>query len=290
MNVKEEPVSSTNDEHHQQQQQQQHDEAQHDEKPTIAGNSNVTVKQPPANDDFENDPEAGPSGLQNEHSRNRENDNRYFGMYIDSSDTEDSVDEREMSSTLWRPQPAFRFSRIDDDSGDTRDTRYSNQSWRFDQTTMNEPPHSLSDDIPIPLLPIPPLPIPVPTARNVPANDVVDLVDSEITQSVQNPPLNRSHEVLTAPDLQLDWASDTSSDNEIICTIPPQTLESNNLPAIDLTGSDDEEATNSRNTSNESPSLRQPDRVYCEVIPTRRIPHYGSRRSSSYHEEDRNDR
>lgn len=251
-------------------------------------NPNVIVKQQPAADDFENDPEAGPSGLQNESVRINEIENRPIRGYpIDSSD-DDTGDEREMASALWRPPP-FRYSRIDDDSGDTRDTRYSNQSWRFDQTTINEPP-SLSED--------------VPSARDDQIDDVVDLIDNDVTQSAQIPPVTRSHEVLTAPDLQLDWASDSSSDTEIIYTIRPRTpdasvdnpqpnplLASNELQAIDLTASDDEETSFTRNTSNESPSMRQRDRVYGEMLPTRRIlPQYGSMRSSSYHEDDRNDR
>lgn len=241
--MKAEPVSSTNE------------EEPHEEKPSIdERTSNVIVKQqPPANDDdFENDPEAGPSGLQRELFTNGGNDGLPVRRYMNDSSDDDSGDEREMVPAMWRPQASYRFARIDDDSGDTR---FSSNSWRFDQTAMNEP-HSLSDVTASS------------TTNNNQADEVIDLSESESLPSnvaVQKPPTNvpnRSHEVLTAPDLQLDWFSDSSSDNEIVSAIRSRTLErpenlskarpnrgasyapaAHTFPAIDLTASDDEDTS-----------------------------------------------
>lgn len=247
MNVKEEPVSSTNVEEEQQ---------TVDESPEIA---NVIIKQqrtspeqappPPSQaiEDFENDPEAGPSGLQTEQMRSTENDGRRLLRYENDSSDDDSADER---AAMWRPQESYRFNRNDEDSGDTR---FSNQSWRYDVTAANEPQVHL--DI-------------APTVSNQ-SEEVIDLSENESVHSnaviSHNPSANapRNLEVLTAPDLQLDWLSDSSSDNEIVCTIRPQTPDRsaaldftqpnlntlqapNDLPAIDLTASDDEEATQPR--------------------------------------------
>lgn len=250
MNVKEEPVSSTNVEAEQR---------TVDESPEIA---NVIIKQqrsspeqvppPPSSqpsqaiDDFENDPEAGPSGLQTEQTRSNENYGRRLIQYDSDATTEDeSGDER---AAMWRPQESYRFNRNDEDSGDTR---FSSQSWRYDLPAAIEPQVHL--DI-------------APSASNQ-SEEVIDLSENESVHSnaaTHNPPANapRNLEVLTAPDLQLDWLSDSSSDNEIVCTIRPQTpdrsaalnftqptlsiSQANDLPAIDLTASDDEEATHPR--------------------------------------------
>lgn len=251
MNVKKEPVSSTNE-----------DEQQRnvDEQPDIA---NVIVKQQPStqllppppppppplpNDDFENDPEAGPSGLQTEQMRSVESDGRRLLRYRnDSSSDDDSGDER---VAMWRPPESYRINRNDEDSGDTR---YSNQSWRYDLPAVNEPQVNISDIAP---------------STSNQSEEVIDLSENESVHS-NVPPTDatRSLEVLTAPDLQLDWLSDSSSDNEIVCTIRPQspdrnaalnftqsnlntTHATNDLPAIDLTVSDDEETTYPREFSN----------------------------------------
>lgn len=200
-----------------------------------------------ATNDFENDPEAGPSGLQTEQMRSNENDGRRLLRYEnDSSSDDDSGDER---AATWRPQESYRFNRNDEDSGDTR---FSNQSWRYDSRAANEPQVHIEV---------------APSASNQ-SEEVIDLSENESVQSnavSHNPPANatRNLEVLTAPDLQLDWLSDSSSDNEIVCTIRPQTPDRiaalnftqpnlstsqapNDSPAIDLTVSDDEEATHSR--------------------------------------------
>lgn len=203
----------------------------------------MIVKQRPPSNDYENDPEAGPSGLQNEAVRNNTNNGQRMLQYQSDSD-DDSVDE--CASAMWRPQESYRFNRNEEDSGDTR---FSNQSWRYEVPPINEAPVA-SDNAP-------------PTSNQ--NDDIIDLSENESVHSnteLDAPPSNaRSHEVLTAPDLQLDWTSDSSSDNEIVCTIRSQmptdcshdtalnlsqsnlngSQATNDLPVIDLTVSDVEE-------------------------------------------------
>lgn len=251
MNVKEEPVSSTNED------EEQSADVQTD-------TANVIIKQqprpqPPQIDDFENDPEAGPSGLQTEQLRTIENDGRRLLRYQnDTSSDDESGDER---AAIWRPQDSYRFNRNDEDSGDTR---YSGQSWRYTLPTVNEPQVNISDIAP---------------STSNQSEEVIDLSENESVHSnaVNNPPTNadRSLDVLSAPDLQLDWMSDTSSDNEIVCTIRPPTPDrnaalnftqsnlntshaKNDLPAIDLTASDDEETTYSRGLCPGGTRMAQP--------------------------------
>lgn len=253
MNVKEEPVSSTNGDSNEDEQQSVD---------MIVDTANVIIKRQPTprpptpNDDFENDPEAGPSGLQTEPMRRRsiQNNGRLLRYQNDSSSDDDSGDER---AAMWRPQEPYRFNRNDEDSGDTR---YSSQSWRYDLPPVNEPQVNVSET--------------APSANNQP-EEVIDLSENESVHSnaahIQQPAnATRSLEVLTAPDLQLDWLSDSSSDNEIVCTIRPQSPDrsaalnftqsnlntsqaQNDLLAIDLTVSDDDDAANSREYCNGRP-------------------------------------
>lgn len=288
--VKVEPVSSTN--------------KNEDEKPDL----NVIVKQQALTDDYENDPEAGPSGLQTDGIRCNENKTARMRQYQNDSSDDDSSDEREMASAIWRPQQSFRFSRNDDDSGDTR---YSNNSWRFDHSTNNEP---VPSEVAPPQLPQPPPPPPPPPSNHT--DEIIDLSENDSVQSSMNAQkaptnANRSLEVLTAPDLQLDWLSDSSSDTEII-QIRSRTPEfnaddlgylksnlnssnaSSDLPAIDLTVSDDEETTflgdDHPDITDESPNIEARDRRYSEILPARPLNCYRPLRSSTYHEDDRNDR
>lgn len=279
MNVKEEPVSSTNE--------------QQNEENSETVNDNVVARQPPSTTvDFENDPEAGPSGLQTESVRNgMTNGHRMLRYHSDSDD--DSGDEC-ANATMWH-----RFNRNEEDSGDTR---FSTQSWGYDtQPIVNEV--SLADA--------------VPSASNNQSEEIIDLSENESIQS--NAPLNdaptnanRNIEVLTAPDLQLDWLSDSSSDNEIVCAIRPQTpnrsaaidlsqsnlntIQTNNvLPlAIDLTASDEEENTRENNYLQSNAASRM--NLYREYFRDQRISDlYNGRlrrslRSPNFRIESRNDR
>lgn len=223
--------------------------------PDMPEGANLTVRQssppPPASAstaaasmNFENDPEAGPSGLQSA-SSNLENRRRL--RYHNSSSDDDSDGE---SANLWRPQEPYLYNRNADDSSDTR---YSEQSWIYDRndipSTAAEPSSVVCE--------------PSSSSTHKQMDEVIDLSENESLQSNTQNPLqntnneNRSIEVLTAPDLQLDWLSDSSSDNEIVCTIRPksptaplnltQSTSSNptnfsSVPTpIDLTISDDEE-------------------------------------------------
>lgn len=233
------------------------DEQRNDER---IENANVIVKQQPPSVDFENDPEAGPSGLQGlqmEPLRSNANDGHRMCRYHSDSD-DDSGDE--CASAMWRPQESYRFNR-EEDSGDTR---FSNQSWRYGVPAANETP-SVSDIAP---------------STSNPADEVIDLSENESVQSnvLNAAPSNahRSLEVLTAPDLQLDWLSDSSSDNEIVCTIRsqspentalnlsqsnlttlqvPNPIDSNHLPPIDLTASDEEDNLFASSDSGNGPTI-----------------------------------
>lgn len=212
--------------------------------------TNVRIKQPPRTDDFENDPEAGPSGLQAAPSRNNEKGIHRTLRYANDSSSDESGDEREVASAMWlNAQESYRFNRKENESGDAR---YFDHSCRFEPLNVNEASASTSNQ----------------------DDEIIELSENESVQSnvvVQTTPAYQNLEVLTAPDLQLDWASDTSSDNEIVCTIQPrspdrdaalnfsrsnlnaQQAAANDLPAIDLTASDDEESAFPQESN--SPSL-----------------------------------
>lgn len=306
--VKEEPISNTNEEREGVEQQQ-------DVKPLIGENSNVIVKQqqqeeekqlptpPPSpldlqpqplqqlqsTDDFENDPEAGPSGLQKEPISNTANcTQKPMLRYPNDSSDDESGDDREMA--MWRPPAAFRFSRTEDDS------RFIVDRWRYDQAANNNDSSNFSD-------------LAAQSATNNPTDEVIDLSENDSNATVQNAPINvqstHGHEVLhtviTAPDLQLDWLSDSSSDNEIVCTIhdrhasaakksqsnvSAENDESNDdVPAIDLTASDDEDTSFTREDTSNGPSS-----IGYNMIRDK-FTHYGSvMRSSNYHDDNRNDR
>lgn len=221
---------------------------------------NVIVKQPPMSDDFINDPEAGPSGLQTMQTIQSENNvNREILRYQNHSSSDD--DSEDEGAAIWRPQESNRFNRNDEDSNDTR---YSNHSWRNDIPAAPESPSVTCEIIPL-------------TSNNNRTEEIIDLSgsDSVPSNTVHNPSTNtngtRRLEVLTAPDLQLDWLSDSSSDNEIVRAIRSQSPDrdaalnftqsnlntlhaTNDLPPIDLTASDDEEAIQSHGNGND-PSI-----------------------------------
>lgn len=106
-----------------------------------------------------------------------------------------------------------------------------------------------------------------PINSSTPEPVIVDLIENDeidTNSNVEHPTTNSGMEVLTAPDLQLDWLSDTSSDDEIVCTTDNNKLSSQNqngtinltipttaMAPIDLTASDDEESnqTNSNNSN-----------------------------------------
>lgn len=310
--VKEEPNSATNVE---QRPGKVEEEQQRDVKPLIGDNSNVIVMQqqpqqqqqaPPAplqqsTDDFENDPEAGPSGLQratpNGSTCNQQQTRRYPIDFSDDDDDE-SVDERE----IWRPPAAFRFARTQDDP------HFINDQWipydQDDQATNNDS-SNFSD-----------LAAQLANKNKNPTDEVIDLSENDSNATVQNAPTNEqqpncSHEVLTAPDLQLDWLSDSSSDNEIVCTIHDRNASSatkksqssnvsvenddsdvdDDVPAIDLTASDDEEISFARDDSSNVPELaiRWSRNILRNNFPHS---HYRSlmRASSCHDDNNRNDR
>lgn len=193
-------------------------------------------------DDYENDPEAGPSGLQTESARRRDNGRRM--RYSD-----DSSDSDEGSISAWRTLRSYRPNQNDFEA-DTNNC--SNNSWSLNASVTSEP-SSLSQ--------------PTAVANEIP--EVIDLSENESCHSNtgdQSPLATRSHEVLTAPDLQLDWLSDSSSDTEIVSIRSPDRIDALNLSksnenalpsnnelfAIDLTASDDEENTASRNENRQS--------------------------------------
>lgn len=91
--------------------------------------------------------------------------------------------------------------------------------------------------------------------NNVQSNqavEIIDLIDNEATTSNDTESSNKNSsdiEILTLPELQLDWASDSSDEDEI-SSIPnhefkskqsDQTQSDHGLPAIDLTLSDDDD-------------------------------------------------
>lgn len=86
-----------------------------------------------------------------------------------------------------------------------------------------------------------------------PTVEIIDLIDNEATTSNDTESSNKNSsdmEILTLPELQLDWASDSSDEDEIP-SIPNHKFESKPseksqldhglLPAIDLTLSDDDD-------------------------------------------------
>lgn len=214
--------------------------------PSTSTNANVNL--PMQAGDFENDPEAGPSGIQTRPCR-RTNKvmHRTLRYQSDSSSDDDSDDVRvaqETASKRWLNNYHDLY-RKENESGDTH---YFNQTCRFDDTTTapNEPVNRTEASVPI----------------GSQEDEIIELSENESVQSnviVETTPVN-ANQGLEAPDLQLDWASDTSSDNEIVCTIRSRSPPARNvalnltrsnlhasgtdtdLAAIDLTVSDDEEA------------------------------------------------
>lgn len=94
--------------------------------------------------------------------------------------------------------------------------------------------------------------------NNVQSNqtvEIINLIDNEATTSNDTESSNKNSsdmEILTLPELQLDWASDSSDEDEIP-SIPNHEYKStqlaqsqldNGLPAIDLTLSDDDDGHN----------------------------------------------
>lgn len=114
--------------------------------------------------------------------------------------------------------------------------------------------------------------IPNAATNNVQSNqsavEIIDLIDNEATTSNDTESTNKNSsdmEILTLPELQLDWASDTSDEDEIT-SIPnqenkskqsDQSLLENGLPAIDLTLSDDDDRHN--DDHNEPNNRTEPD-------------------------------
>lgn len=184
--------------------------------------SNQINRQPSAND-YENDPEAGPSGLNTQSISLFDNARNSF-RYPDTSDDE-SDEDREIAASLWRSREAYNATA----KGANHDI-----PWRLRQNS--------------------------PANFTAPANktqsdeyrmaDVVDLSEPENNEvapaDAPSPQRSGGMEILTAPDLQLDWSSDTSSDDEIICTtdipdspvVPPQ---NQNEPLNYSTRCDDED-------------------------------------------------
>lgn len=255
VNVKSEPVSSTNERESlepsrylkmpKKQERSEDFEQPNMSEPSTSTNANVTL--PMQADAFENDPEAGPSGLQTRPCRRTNKTmHRTLRYQSDSSSDDDSDDVRvaqETASKRWLNNYHDLY-RKENESGDTH---YFNQTCRFDDTTApNEPVNRTEASVPI----------------GNQEDEIIELSENESVQSnviVETTPVN-ANQGLEAPDLQLDWASDTSSDNEIVCTIRSRSPPARNvalnltrsnlhasesdtdLPPIDLTVSDDEEA------------------------------------------------
>lgn len=232
--VKEEPVSSTSDN-------------EQTESATISNTDVPMQQQTPitTSDDYENDPEAGPSGLNTQASDRFHGARSLFHRYPhDSSDTE-SDDDREIVTSLWRSREAFGAKEKNRDL-----------PWRLRQSPA--------------------------TAFPEPANDtsmteVVDLSQNDSSGSIRDvnpssPQRSSGIEILTAPDLQLDWVSDatTESEDDLICTTdlptrnqneplnfttpfdPEPALNSHSMDAmpIDLTVSDEEDNPNETTNNN----------------------------------------
>lgn len=307
--VKEEPNSSTNEEN----------EHQQDVKPLIGESSNVIVmedqQQQPAQrsqpepqslsapqqsniDLIENDPEpeAGPSGLQRQPiTRNQRQLHRRYPN--DSSDDDESGDD---SISMWRPPASFRYTSSNND-----ESRYPVNHWAYDQIdqgTNNNDTSNFSD-------------LTVQSASNN-AAEIIDLSENDSNTTEQQnasnivSPRNRSNHdraLITAPDLQLDWLSDSSnsgSNDEFMCTMrdrvaPKKKPQSNHVsvaanesdddeddegvPAIDLTASDDEETSFVRDELNGPSSwLRNMRKDFTHIV--------SGLRSSGYHYENRNER
>lgn len=301
-----EPVSSTNGQTEQSEEFEAPRKLETIEKFERPENFDQARNKPPIQtDDFENDPEAGPSGLQTEPRRSNHskiiNMHRKLRYQNDSSSDDDSADERdaqETASAMWlNSHESFRFNRKENESDDKN---YANPSFRFDQLTAIEPSNEVSA-----------------ASANNQDDEIIELSENESVQSnviVETTPNggNRNLEVnlLTAPDLQLDWASDTSSDNEIVCTIrsrsPVRSVALNlsrsnlnasqaetDLTAIDLTASDDEEA----NFLHENiPMLAPGERFRSQSFShhlqelRRKLSCHRQLRSSNYPEDDRVDR
>lgn len=209
--VKGEPVSSTND-------------------------AEPCAMQARASAEFENDPEAGPSGLSAQPAVGFEVGRNLFHRYPHDSTDDESDEDREIATSLWRSREAYTANV----KGQVRDL-----PWRLRQTSSTDFTAPRAD-----------------TPANVfPMVDVVDLSETDAAEPPVKPPSpHRAIEILTAPDLQLDWLSEDdalSTDDEIICTTdlpenPPAMAAANQtaplnspstweLSPIDLTTTDDED-------------------------------------------------
>lgn len=178
--------------------------------------------------DYENDPEAGPSGIKTQPRRDSSMytsriSRRYQDQY--SSDDDDSDDEIAQTTSLWRSRGSFNLNQNDHSENDI--------PWRTRQRAASD---SNSNELS--------------QAANNTCDDVI-VIEADPAQA--NPlasNINSGMEVLTAPDLQLDW---DSSDDSVICADenvsfaqPTQRTPFARTSAItnysiDLTGSDDED-------------------------------------------------
>lgn len=186
--------------------------------------------------EFENDPEAGPSGLGAQPPTGFAVGRNLFHRYPHDSTDDESDEDREIATSLWRSREAYTANV----KGQVRDL-----PWRLRQTS--------STDFTAPRADTP--------ANAFPMVDVVDLSENDAAEPTVKPPSpHRAIEILTAPDLQLDWLSEDdalSTDDEIICTTdlpanPPAMPAANQtdplnspstweLSPIDLTTTDDED-------------------------------------------------
>lgn len=216
-----------------------------DEKPT---NLSVLIKQQEPNTEYKNDPEAGPSGIKCEPTTSKsttENRNQ-FNYFSDDSD-----DESSQPSLFWR-RPLNALNSHNDTIASVGNSNLQSATNKSPIVVIN-----LIDNEP---------------------NSSNDGNEQTTQESKKN---NSAIDVLTLPDLQLDWASDSSSEDEIrIRTVTPprprrfaamRAIKSTDnlmrpdpsedepsvLPPIDLTVSDtdDESVLNNNETESEMPQM-----------------------------------
>lgn len=139
------------------------------------------------------DPQAGPSGIKQEAHRNVTDchSKHFYTKASASSSDDDSDDDREImqTTTLWRSRGTLNLNQTSRPSINNRDL---DEDQLHNRTTSAAVAESASTS----------------------GNDVNRIVTS------LRPEINRTtSEILTAPDLQLDWLSDSSGDSEQ--TLPP---------------------------------------------------------------------
>lgn len=190
-----------------------------DEKPT---NLSVLIKEQPPTNDYVNDPEAGPSGIKCEPNRPAHTETIDQFIYPTSVYSDDSDDEALQSTVFWNRRKAWKATA-------------PNPDVEINVQSTDSPAVEVID-----------------LSETEPASSN-DTEQSETNNNNNNNNKNSVMEILTLPDLQLDWASDSSSEDEIhtISNALPDELEFNllrnvvqladDLPPIDLTVSDDEE-------------------------------------------------